>query len=95
MDQYSIGSQLLDHWSLPEEFIYTLGQINNLGYDGNCCEIIWVILLGKAMIKNNFADIDSTNQYAAKLNLIDTNCESILTTSKNDLEWIKAFADNF
>ena len=94
-DQYTIGSQLLDHWSLPEEFVYTLGQINNLGYEGNCSEIIWVILLGKAMIKNNFTDIDSTNKYAAKLSLSNANCESILTSSNNDLEWIKAFASNF
>jgi len=95
MDQYSIGSQLLDHWSLPEEFIYTLGQINNPGYEGNCSEIIWVILLGKAMIMNDFSAIDSKNQYAAKLSLSDANCESILVNCKNDLEWIKAFADNF
>jgi len=94
MDQYNIGSQLLDHWSLPEEFIYTLGQINNLSYEGNCSEIIWVVLLGKAMIKNNFTDIDSTNRYATKLNLSTANCASILTTSKNDLEWIKTFANN-
>ena len=95
VDQYIIGSQLLDHWSLPEEFVYTLGQINNPGYEGNCSEIIWAILLGKTMIMNDFTAIDSTNQYAAKLSLNNANCESILTSCKNDLAWIKAFADNF
>ncbi len=94
MDHYTIGSQLLEHWSLPEEFIYTLGQINNLGYEGNCCEIIWVILLAKVMIDNNFTDLDYTNQYVTKLNLSSSNCEAIMYSCINDLEWIKAFASN-
>ncbi len=95
LDQYMIGSHLLFHWSLPEEFIFTLGQLNNPGYEGNCCEIIWVILLAKAMINKEFTDIDPKNEYIDKLDLNNSNCESIMASCKNDIGWIQTFASNF
>jgi len=95
MDQYLIGSHLLNHWSLPDEFIYTLGQITNLGYEGNCCEIIWVILLAKIMIDNDFKNLDYSNPFLAKLDLNSSTCDSIMVSCNNDMAWIKAFASNF
>ena len=88
IDHFTIGSQLLDHWALPNEFVYTLSQINNPNYKGYCSEIVWILKLARILISNNFENIDDDNIFINRLSINTGKMESILYACQNDLSWI-------